>query len=66
MMIFPQSSGMQTIYITAKTKPHTMQMLIEEKWITPDDPLRPLIEAFINQPNVGEVRIRNRIRLVFR
>ncbi len=66
MMIFPTSSAMHTLYVTEKTKPHVMQMLLDEGHITPDDPIRPMIEAFVNQSNIGEVRIRNRIRLVFR
>ncbi|KAB7613360.1 hypothetical protein F9L33_12215 [Amylibacter sp. SFDW26] len=65
MMIFPKSSGMQTVYFTQKTKPHVVDFLIEEKFIDADDPLIPIIAAFARQENVNEIRIRNRIQLLF-
>ena len=66
MMIFPHSGQLHTIYITKKTKPLVMQMLLDEGHLYPDDPIFPVVAAFVNQPNVGEVRIRNTVRLVFR
>ncbi|KAB7613409.1 hypothetical protein F9L33_12485 [Amylibacter sp. SFDW26] len=66
MMIFPTSSAMHTVYITKRTRHLVMQMLFDEGHLDPDDPLMPMVQAFLNQPNMGEVRIRNRLRLVFR
>ncbi len=57
---------MQTVYFTQKTKPHVVGFLIEEKYINADDPLIPIIVAFARQENVNEIRIRNRIQLLFR
>ena len=65
MMIFPHSGAVQTVYITKKTRNHVIDFLIQEKILHPDDPIIPIIAAFIDQTNVGEVRIRNRLRLVF-
>jgi len=65
MMIFSHSGSLHTIHITTKTKASLMRKLINEGWIAPDDPLCPIIEAFINHIKVGELRIRNRLRVVF-
>jgi|GEM_PF-5241171 len=65
-MIFPRSGGMQTVYFTQKTKDYVVDFLIDEKFINADDPLIPIIAAFARQPNAIEIRIRNRIILLFR
>ena len=57
---------MQTVYMTQKTKSHVVDFLIEEKFIDADDPLIPIIAAFARQPTINEIRIRNRIQLLFR
>ncbi len=65
MMIFPNSRSLHTIYITQKMKSLALQMLIDKELLDADDPLCPMIEAFMNQSDMGGIWIRNRIRLVF-